>query len=208
MDTEKNLKESHFGFNELFFSRTDEAGNVLSGNTIFKRVSEYEWNELLNQAHSIIRHGDMPRGVFHLFWDTVKSGQPIGAYVKNKSKSGKYYWVFALAFPIKGGYLSVRMKPSGKFFPIVQKEYQKLLDGELHNKNSPKNSHEVLLKDLNGLGFPNYKSFMVPALMDELESRQKQLHLPPIEVLEKLRELLESGNSIFTRASQGVVPVQ
>lgn len=32
--------ESPFGFDELFFSRTDERGIIISGNNVFQRVSQ------------------------------------------------------------------------------------------------------------------------------------------------------------------------
>ncbi|MEM8554727.1 MAG: chemotaxis protein, partial [Pseudomonadota bacterium] len=50
-----------FDANELFFSRTDERGVILSGNTVFQRVADYPWDDLLNAPHKIIRHPDMPR---------------------------------------------------------------------------------------------------------------------------------------------------
>ena len=96
--------ESRFEFNELFFSRTDESGIIKFGNSVFQRVSVYEWDELLNKPHKIIRNPDTPRAVFRLLWDSIKSGSPIGAYVKNRAKDGRYYWVFAIVTPVEGGY--------------------------------------------------------------------------------------------------------
>ena len=57
-------QESSFGFDELFFSRTSKSGIILSGNAVFQRVSHYSWDELIDKPHNIIRHPDMPRGVF------------------------------------------------------------------------------------------------------------------------------------------------
>lgn len=92
--------EVPFTFEELFFSRTNWRGVILAGNSVFQRVSLYSWDELIQKPHNVIRHPDMPKGVFWLLWDTIKKGEPVGAYVKNRAKDGRYYWVFAIVTPI------------------------------------------------------------------------------------------------------------
>lgn len=194
--------ESLFTLDEIFFSRTNEKGIINSGNSIFQRVSEYSWEELLNKPHNLIRHSDMPKGVFYLFWQIVKSGAPISAYVKNRSKTGKYYWVFALALPISDGYLSIRIKPSSTFLKVIETEYTKLVQLEKNKNLSPKESSEILLADLKALGFLDYHSFMVVTLKAELESRQKSLQRSPILVLTKLDEVLSSGQQLQMKAQE------
>lgn len=55
-----DASEITFGFDELFFSRTDPAGVIQFGNSVFQRVSIYSWDELLLKPHKIIRHADTP----------------------------------------------------------------------------------------------------------------------------------------------------
>ena len=55
--------EVPFTFEELFFSRTDWRGVILAGNSVFQRVSLYDWDELIQKPHNVIRHPDMPKGV-------------------------------------------------------------------------------------------------------------------------------------------------
>lgn len=69
--------ESEFKFEELFFSRTNTRGIIQSANSVFQRVSKYEWEELLQKPHKIIRHPAMPRGVFQLFWDELLSNNQL-----------------------------------------------------------------------------------------------------------------------------------
>ena len=128
-------EEVPFIFDELFFSRTDGRGVILAGNSVFQRVSHYSWNELIKKPHNVIRHPDMPKGVFWLLWDTIKRGDPVGAYVKNRAKDGRYYWVFAIITPVEGGYLSVRLKPSSDLFAVVAQEYKSLLAIVSDNKS-------------------------------------------------------------------------
>lgn len=156
---------------EVFFSRTDERGVIAYGNDIFQRVSGYDWGELSGAPHKIIRHPDMPKAVFWLLWETIKAGQPIGAYVKNRSKDGRYYWVFAVVTPISNGYLSVRLQPTSDFLPIVEKVYAEVREAERTQGLSPSDSAALLMGQINGLGFKDYASFMSQAFSKEAASR-------------------------------------
>lgn len=86
--------------NDLIVSSTDIKGNILYTNEIFSKISGYTKEELIGQAHNIIRHEDMPKTIFYLLWDKVLKGERIYAFVKNKSKNGDYYWVKAYVKPV------------------------------------------------------------------------------------------------------------
>ena len=122
--------EAPFGLEEIFFSRTNERGILQSGNEVFRRVSHFSWQELIGAPHKIVRHPDMPKGVFQLFWDTIQRGHHIGAYVKNQSKDGLSYWVYAVVIPCEGGFVSVRIKPTSELFEKVKQAYSQLLSAE------------------------------------------------------------------------------
>ncbi len=102
--------------NSVFLvSETDEKGNIIFANEDFCRIAEYSVNELIGQPHSIVRHKDMPKAAFKSLWDTIKQGKVWTGYVKNQTKSGNYYWVFATVFPTiisegTKGYLSCRRR--------------------------------------------------------------------------------------------------
>lgn len=98
-------------------SETDEKGNIIFANDDFCEIAEYTVDELIGKPHNIVRHPDMPKVAFKDLWDTVKSGKVWTGYVKNGTKSGGYYWVFATVFPTttsegSKGYLSCRRKAS------------------------------------------------------------------------------------------------
>jgi PAS domain S-box-containing protein len=168
-------KEVPFDFNELFFSRTDEKGRILSGNTVFQRISLYSWEELIGKPHNVIRHPDMPRAVFWLLWDMIRRGEPIGAYVKNRAKDGRYYWVYAIVTPIEGGFLSVRLKPSSQIFQTVQQEYKTLVEVEEKQGLKPADSANILFERISQLGFRDYSEFMTSALAEEIMARDELL---------------------------------
>lgn len=167
--------ESPFEIEELFFSRTDRRGIILSGNSVFQRVSAYNWNELLSKPHNLIRHPDMPKGVFHLLWHNLLKNLPVAAYVKNLSKDGRFYWVLALALPFKDQFISIRLKPTSSTFQLIAGFYEELLATELKSKLSPEASHKLIEEKVKSLGFDNYAHFMSYALSEEMKARQEAL---------------------------------
>lgn len=195
------IGEVPFPFEELFFSRTDSRGIILAGNSVFQRISQYEWDELIKKPHNVIRHPDMPKGVFYLLWDFLKKNKPIGAYVKNRTKDGRYYWVFAVATPVEGGYLSVRLKPSSEFFPIIKDAYKALLVAEREEKLTPKASMEKIVEMLKGLGFGSYEEFMSAAIRKEMTSRSQQLRRRPEKFLQSFEALAEQAGDIMSETA-------
>ncbi len=172
---ENSSDEVEFKLSEMFVSRTDKKGIILAGNEVFIRVSGYEREELIGKPHNRIRHSDMPKSVFKLFWDHLKGGTSVCAYVKNRSKDGRYYWVFATAFPIETGYLSIRIKPSSDIFEKVKILYGDLLI--IEKEKGVEAASKVLLERLQTLGFANYNSFMLSALRAEIKLRDESVAL-------------------------------
>ncbi len=93
-------------------------------------MSMYSEKELLNAPHNILRHKDMPKIVFKLLWDRIKNKKSINAYVKNRTKDGSFYWVFAnvtASLDKNGsiiGYYSVRRKPATKALETISNLYK------------------------------------------------------------------------------------
>ncbi|MCF8475517.1 MAG: PAS domain-containing protein [Pseudolabrys sp.] len=192
-------QEVPFKFEELFFSRTNPRGVINFGNGVFQRISLYSWDELFKKPHNVIRHPDMPRGVFWLLWDTLKKGEPIGAYVKNRAKDGRHYWVYAIVTPIESGYLSVRLKPSA-LLSVVTDEYKALLSMEVKDKLEPKASAALLLKRLAQLGFEDYGSFMAAALSQEMAARNQQLRREPDRMIACYDQLNVAAKALLNQA--------
>lgn len=51
--------------------------------------------ELLGQAHNLIRHPDVPPAVFAHLWSYLKQGRSWMGIVKNRARNGDHYWVNA-----------------------------------------------------------------------------------------------------------------
>lgn len=109
--------ERTFDEDEVIVSKTDLRGVITYANEVFLRIAGLTEAETLGAPHSLIRHPDMPRGVFKLLWDRLQSGREVFAYVVNLARNGDHYWVLAHVTPSYGedgravGYHSNRRKP-------------------------------------------------------------------------------------------------
>jgi len=128
--------EQFFPEDEIIVSKTDLKGHITYANQTFIQIAGFTEEELLGQPHSIIRHPDMPRCVFKLLWDTLEARKEIFAYVKNMSKNGDHYWVFAHVTPTFGasnqiiGYHSNRRVPERTQVDLFAGIYSQLLAEE------------------------------------------------------------------------------
>lgn len=128
---ERFLKED-----EIIVSKTDTKGIIRYANKTFLSISDYTIEDLLGKPHSFIRHPDMPRAVFKLFWETLVKGDEIFAYVKNLCKNGEFYWVLAHVTPTFDinrnivGYHSNRRSPDRNALKKVEELYSKLIQIE------------------------------------------------------------------------------
>lgn len=135
-------EEIYFGKDEIIVSKTDLKGRLVYANDIFCRVAEMSTQDVIGEPHSIIRHPDMPRAVFKLLWNTLQAGQEIFAYVKNMSRTGKYYWVIAHVTPSFNangeidGYHSNRRAPAKKEIDAISVIYAQLLAEEKKHANA------------------------------------------------------------------------
>ena len=110
-------REYQYPDNETLVSTTDLSSKITYCNPSFINVSGYSVDELIGQPHNLIRHPDMPQEAYRDMWETIQSGHPWSALVKNRRKDGDHYWVVANVTPIlEGGkpvgYMSVRTKPT------------------------------------------------------------------------------------------------
>jgi len=82
-------------------SKTDIKGIITYANEQFCAISEYKLDELIGKNHNIVRHPDMPKEAFEDMWNTIKDKKQIWkGIVRNKTKSGKSYYVDSTVKPI------------------------------------------------------------------------------------------------------------
>ncbi len=215
--------ERAFRINEEFFSCTNAKGTILAGNSVFQRVSGYSEAELVGSPHNLIRHPDMPKSVFRLFWNTILAGEPIAALVKNLAKDGAYYWVVALVAPTRTGFVSIRFKPSSPLLPKIVSLYEAMRTIERQCEERGEDANSVmdassahLAGCLASLGFPSYEAFMRGLLLrgeidarDAALRREKLALIPPFpeghrssEVAGLLRDFSRAGQKDLTEVER------
>jgi methyl-accepting chemotaxis protein len=117
--------------NTILVTRTDLKGMITFANDAFVEISGYTRDELVGSSHNIVRHPEMPAAAFDDMWRTLKQNRPWQGMVKNRTKSGDFYWVNANAMPLfennaVKGYLSVRLTPSRAEIDAANQLYRKV----------------------------------------------------------------------------------
>jgi len=125
------MKEKEYLLDDYAFlvSETDSKGNILFANDDFCKIAGYTLEEMIGKPHNLVRHKDMPKLAFKSLWETVKKGDVWTGYVKNATKDGGFYWVFATVYPFENykgelGYISCRRKASTKEIDEATKLYE------------------------------------------------------------------------------------
>ena len=121
-------KQRDYDQSQKIVSTTNEKGVILDVNDDFLSISGFTREELIGQAHNIVRHPWMPQEAFGELWQHNKKNKPWMGMVKNRCKNGDHYWVDAFVTPIcengkTVGFQSVRQKPSQKLIDSAEKVY-------------------------------------------------------------------------------------
>ncbi|WP_305909818.1 PAS domain-containing protein [Methylomarinum sp. Ch1-1] len=164
-----NDHERRLGDEDFIVSKTDTRGRITYANRIFMEIAGYSEQDLLGVQHNLIRHPDMPRGVFRFMWDTLKAGDEFFGFAKNLCADGSFYWVFANITPDYDkngelqGYYSVRRKPPQSALSALIPIYQQMLAIEkgCSAKEAPTKSLAYLLDTVAQTGAKNYDCFVL-----------------------------------------------
>ncbi len=130
-----NSNEWFFLADQYILSETDSKGIILYANDLFCQMAGYSLNELIGEAHNIVRHPDMPRIAFKGLWDDLREKGFWTGIVKNLRRDGGYYWVHATALRRLQSngevtYLSIRTVPKRSDVEACIKLYAKLKQEE------------------------------------------------------------------------------
>jgi PAS domain S-box-containing protein len=153
--TQINLPE-----HEQIVSKTDLTGRITYANRTFMRIANFQEKALLDVQHNIVRHPDMPRGVYQFMWETLKRNEEFFGFVKNLTADGAYYWVFANVTPDYDhngnavGYFSVRRRPSAKGVQVMEALYREMcqVEADAGPVKAMEASRAFLAKRLKALG--------------------------------------------------------
>ncbi len=120
---------------DLIVSRTDTQGRITYVNPRFVDISGFSHDELIGQAHHIVRHPTMPAQAFADLWRSLKAGRPWRGLIKNRCKNGDHYWVRANVTPLREngvviGYFSVRTRPTRQEVLAAEAGHERMRRGD------------------------------------------------------------------------------
>src|SRR5690349_1914863 len=120
---------------EPLVSRTDSGGRIVFANHVFVETSGFSEQELIGAPHNLVRHPHMPQQAFANLWATIKAGRPWDGLVKNRTKTGDFYWVRANVTPeVRDGavigYVSIRALPTREQVAATSEAYARIRAGQ------------------------------------------------------------------------------
>lgn len=154
-----NENEIVMAENDFIVSKTNPKGIITYCNEIFMEMAGYSEEELIGRNHNIIRHPNMPKAAFKLAWDLIQDGKEFFGYVKNLSRDGSFYWVFANITPDYDenreviGYTSVRRKPNPEALKTIVPLYNKMLEIEQKQNTDASFQHLIQLLEENNITY-------------------------------------------------------
>ena len=93
---------------------TDISGTITFANEACARSSGYAIDELIGENTRIFRSGHQADDVYRELWETISSGNAWHGSLRNRKKSGEYYWEDVSITPVRtddgemNGYLAVK----------------------------------------------------------------------------------------------------
>jgi len=196
-DQEVRMKDGDF-----LVSTTNIHGKITNVNRAFVEISGYSRAELIGQAHSIIRHPDMPGAAFEDLWSVIESDKTWNGLVKNRTKEGDFYWVEANVTPIKEkgeltGYMSVRTCPNQSDVDAASQLYHQLNQGTANLKPKGFERLNLWLKTITiKQYFSAYVFLMVSCLMGGLWMGKMDV---PTPILSGFAAMVITSLGIFAR---------
>ena len=156
MSVKPTDKEQEVRSIDIIVSKGDKNGNITYANPIFFKLSGYTQSELMNKPHASIRHPDMPKIIFKHLWDKLQAGEDVFVFIKNLSKDGSFYWVYAHVRVAKNpdgsfrNYVSTRKNINPSVKVVVNELYKNLL--EIEKSKGVDDSLEILKEFLTSKG--------------------------------------------------------
>jgi len=102
LDFHKKTIDEH-----AIISVTDVKGNITYANRLFSEISGYSTYELIGKNHRILKSGEHSDEFYSDLWKTIVNGDIWHGEIKNKTKTGGFYWVRATIVP----FLNKKNKP-------------------------------------------------------------------------------------------------
>lgn len=161
-------------------SITDVQGKIVYANENFTKISGYSTEELIGTKHSIVNSGHHTKSFWAVMWKEIIRGGIWRGEVKNKTKSGNFYWVDSQIMPVKNAdgfivaFLSVRNDITREKNYEIQLERDKYKLSAIYNNSSE--SHVLISPDLKVVSFNKSASRFVKMMYDQEIEEGKSIY--------------------------------
>lgn len=164
---------------------TDQHGTITHVNDRFCAISGYSREELLGKNHRLLKSGYHSHEFFEEMWRAISSGQTWEGEIRNRAKTGHFYWVNTCIVPFLNAegnpyqYVSIR-------YEITQRKEaeERLLDYAKKLEVSNRELQDFASIAAHDLQEPLRK---VRAFADRVATKYKSLI--PVEALEYLSRI-------------------
>ncbi len=128
-------RETMFPEGVPLVSQTATDSRISFVNQAFASASGFSRDELLGKPHNLLRHPNMPAQAFANLWATVAEGRPWEGLLKNRTKTGEYFWVRTNITPVVRdgaieGYISMHGRPSREKVAEAETAYKCMSSGD------------------------------------------------------------------------------
>jgi len=90
-----NQKEIKIFDRSVLVSETNTEGLLVYTNRRYMSLSGFSEEELIGSSYKIVRHPDMPRGVFKAMKIIINAKKIWRGYIKHLSKDGSFFWTLS-----------------------------------------------------------------------------------------------------------------
>ncbi len=164
----------------IICSLTNQRGTILYVNEGFCQISGYEENELIGAKHSIINSNFHGRDFFKEMWRTIGKGHIWQGEIRNKTKSGSFYWVDTIIFPV---YSSTHKEKQYFSVRTLINDKKKM---ETERQDRLKELQDILFKISHGLRQPVTQLLGMMQILNDTENFNRD------EIAEVARHVLPS----------------
>lgn len=190
----KELLDLKYALDEsAIVAYTDQRGIIQYVNDKFCEISAYSREELIGKDHRIVNSQFHSKEFFREMWRTISSGKVWKGEIRNKAKTGNYYWVDTTIVPFLNEhgrpyqYLAIRYEITKRM--KIEEELKKMMTRLIDVQEDERKKLSRELHD--GIGQNLYSHLITINLL------QSELNHPLIDQLrDEAAELIEEIRKI------------